>query len=86
MQIHNFSIAKENSKRGAEVIVTISLTSKAMKILRSNTKKNFNQQLSLPICPAGKLPPDPKAKLGQFNTKGIKRAQHQATIMEEFCC
>lgn len=80
-------MSKENSRRGAEVIATILLTSEAMKIRRSITtgKENLNQQVLLPFCPAGKFSIDPKAA-DQFNTKDISRAQHQATIMPEFCC
>jgi len=79
-------MAKENSRRGTEAIATILLTSEAMKILRSMTnKENLNRQLPLPVCPAGKFPPDPNAA-GELNAKDTSRAQHQATTMPEFCC
>lgn len=84
-QTHNCNTSKENSKREAEVITTILLTSEAMKSLRNIVaKENLNQQLSLPICPTGKLL-DLRAA-DQLNTKDISSAQCQVTMMSEFCC
>lgn len=57
-----------------------------MKILRNNlVKENLNQQLSLPICPTGKLLLDPRTA-DQLNTKDISSAQRQVITMSEFCC